>query len=74
MRVTGLASGIQGPYTYARYPIGFGDATTGGGLLGGIALALEHRVQTGNGMLVENSLFRSGIFCNVSRVHLNYRL
>lgn len=59
---------MQGPYTYARYPIAFGDAATGGGLLGGIALALESRAQTGNGMFVENSLFRSGIFCNARAI------
>ena len=48
----------------SRWPVGLGDHSTSMNLVGGIALALFHRTQTGLGQLVDVSLLRSGIWAN----------
>eukprot|EP00416_Gambierdiscus_australes_P004123 CAMPEP_0171144064 /NCGR_PEP_ID=MMETSP0766_2-20121228/145302_1 /TAXON_ID=439317 /ORGANISM="Gambierdiscus australes, Strain CAWD 149" /LENGTH=454 /DNA_ID=CAMNT_0011607909 /DNA_START=6 /DNA_END=1370 /DNA_ORIENTATION=+ len=45
-----------------RFPWSFGDNTTSMQLVAGIALALLHRNQTGEGQLVDAALMRSGIW------------
>eukprot|EP01047_Picozoa_sp_COSAG01_P105003 COSAG01_NODE_34267_length_550_cov_1.368071_1_plen_128_part_10 len=45
-----------------RFPAAFGDNTTGTQLVAGIALALLHRHQTGEGQLVDVSLLAAGMW------------
>jgi crotonobetainyl-CoA:carnitine CoA-transferase CaiB-like acyl-CoA transferase len=63
---TGIAHAVHSPpnYMYSAYPTAFGDCTTGAGLFAGVCAALSRRIETGKGALVENSLYRAGIFCN----------
>jgi len=68
----GTAVAVQGqnhtPYMFARYPTGFGDICSSGMLVTGIALALARRQRYGSGCLVENSLFRAGLFVNAKNL------
>eukprot|EP00040_Diaphanoeca_grandis_P029095 m.169438 g.169438 ORF g.169438 m.169438 type:complete len:859 (-) comp31571_c0_seq1:315-2891(-) len=69
---TGLAISVQGencaPFMYGRYPTAFGDVASSGGLVAAISLALAKRERIGGGYLVENCLFRQGIFCNAKSI------
>ena len=45
-----------------RFAPAFGDLLTGGQLVAGVALALLHRQNTGEGQLVDVSLLRAGVW------------
>ena len=46
---TGMSALVQEPNMYVLYPAGFGDLTTGGAMVGGIAASLSRRLTTGKG-------------------------
>eukprot|EP00906_Rhabdomonas_costata_P011320 RCo016069 len=59
---SGMSASIQPQGSYQAYPVGFGDATSGLNLLAGVAVALAHRLQTGEGLFVDAALLRVGFW------------
>ena len=55
-----------------RFAPAFGDLLTGGQLVAGVALALLHRQNTGEGTLVDANLLRAGLWvskCRQTQAH-----
>jgi crotonobetainyl-CoA:carnitine CoA-transferase CaiB-like acyl-CoA transferase len=68
---TGMAHLFHSPtnWMYHAYPLAFGDAATGLGLVAGVAVALADRTRNGGrGALVSNALYRAGVFCTAPHI------
>jgi len=60
---TGLSNSIHREGMFSYYPAGFGDALAGSFLFSGICAALRTKYETGAGMKVDTSLFKTGLYC-----------